>query len=89
MEDAATAEICRAQIWQWVKHGARLNNGEPVTAQMARDALNSMLDKFRKQLGDERFQAGKLKTAGVILEHLMTGADFHEFLTLDAYEYLA
>jgi malate synthase len=89
MEDAATAEICRAQIWQWVKHGAKLNNGEPVTEQMARDALNSVLEKFRKQLGDERFQAGKLKTAGGIMEHLMTDATFHEFLTLDAYEYLA
>ena len=89
MEDAATAEICRAQIWQWAKHGARLNNGGPVTEQMVRDTLNSVLEKFRKQLGDERFQGGKLKTAGGILERLMTDAKFHEFLTLDAYEYLA
>ena len=89
MEDAATAEICRAQIWQWAKHGARLSSGEPVTERMVRDALNSVLEKFRKQLGDERFQAGKLKTAGGIMEQLMTDPNFHEFLTLDAYEYLA
>jgi malate synthase len=89
MEDAATAEICRAQIWQWAKHGARLSNGEPVTEQLVRGALSAVLEKFRQQLGDERFQAGKLKTAGRILETLMTAESFHDFLTLDAYEYLA
>ncbi len=66
MEDAATAEICRAQIWQWAKHHARLQTGEPVTDPMVRKAMASELDKLRKQIGNERFQSGKLTTAGGI-----------------------
>ena len=56
---------------------------------MVRKAMTLELDKLRKQIGDERFLAGKLTTAGRILEELMTGTNFHEFLTLDAYEHLA
>jgi malate synthase len=88
MEDAATAEICRTQIWQWVKHHAKLQDGKPVTDQMVREDLKAELDKLRKQIGEERFQAGKLKVAGKIMEQLMTDPQCHEFLTLDAYEYL-
>ncbi len=89
MEDAATAEICRAQIWQWVKHHAKLQTGESVTDELVRMAMAAELDKLRKQLGDKQFLAGKLTMAGGILQELMTGANFHDFLTLDAYEKLA
>jgi malate synthase len=88
MEDAATAEICRAQIWQWVKHGAKLNDGRQLTPQMVRSALAEILEKLRTQVGDAQFQAGQYATAGKIMDDLMTGAKFQDFLTSVAYEYL-
>ncbi len=72
MEDAATAEICRAQVWQWVKHGAVLKDGRPVTAEMVR----SMTDEIAP--GDPK--------AAQLFKKMMTSADFPEFLTLSAYE---
>jgi malate synthase len=89
MEDAATAEISRTQVWQWVKHGAKLDTGQTVTAQMVREATTSVLEKLKKQMGEERFNAGKLTAAGKILVELMTSPNLHDFLTLDAYAQLA
>ena len=88
MEDAATAEISRAQVWQWVKHGAKLETGETVTAQMVRETMASVLEEMKAQMGAEKFNARKLPAAGKILVELMTSADFHEFLTMDAYAVL-
>ena len=88
MEDAATAEISRAQVWQWVKHAAKMADGKPVTAPMVKAALAEELDKLRKQLGDAKFNASKLSLAGKILDDLMTGEQFQDFLTLVAYEYI-
>jgi malate synthase len=88
MEDAATAEICRAQVWQWVKHGAKLNDGRPVTAGLVRQAIAQELEKLRKQVGAERFESGRFTTASQIFEKMMTSAEFPEFLTLLAYDYL-
>ena len=89
MEDAATAEISRAQDWQWVKHGVKLQTGETVTPQLVREATGSILEKMKAQMGEEKFKASKLPEAGNILLQLMTSPDFHEFLTLDAYAELA
>jgi malate synthase len=89
MEDAATAEISRAQDWQWVKHGVKLQTGETVTPQMVREATATILEKMKTQMGEEKFKASKLPEAGKILVLLMTSPDFHEFLTLDAYAELA
>jgi malate synthase len=89
MEDAATAEISRTQVWQWVKHGAKLDTGQTVTAQMVREATASVLGKLKTQIGAERFNSGKLTAAGKILVELMTSPDLHDFLTLDAYAQLA
>jgi malate synthase len=89
MEDAATAEISRAQDWQWVRHGAKLQSGEKVTAQMVRETTASVLEKLKAQLGAEKFNSSKLPAAGKILVELMTSPEFHEFLTLDAYAELA
>src|SRR5579863_41518 len=89
MEDAATAEISRAQDWQWVKHGVKLQSGETVTPQLVREATAGILDKMKAQMGEEKFKASKLPEAGKILVQLMTSPDFHEFLTLDAYAELA
>jgi malate synthase len=80
MEDAATAEICRAQVWQWVHHGAKLGNGERIT----RKLVAGMTAERKQQL-----PAGeRLDLAARVLEQLMTGPDFPEFLTLASYEFL-
>jgi malate synthase len=80
MEDAATAEISRAQVWQWVKHGIKLDDGRAVTAQMVREIAADEIGKLKAQLG-----AGKFDEAGKIFEKMMTGSEFTEFLTLAAY----
>jgi malate synthase len=89
MEDAATAEISRAQDWQWVKYGVKLQSGEKVTPQIVRETTASVLEKLKAQMGAEKFNASKLPAAGKILVELMTSPNFHEFLTLDAYAQLA
>jgi len=81
MEDAATAEISRSQVWQWVRHGARLSDGRAVT----RDLVESII----AQETDERhLKGGKFELAADVFAQLMTGAEFPEFLTLLAYEHL-
>jgi malate synthase len=79
MEDAATAEICRTQVWQWVKYGAKLADGRPVTAQLVNQAVEDQLAKAGKQSGEFTKAAG-------IFGQMMTSADFPEFLTLVAYD---
>jgi malate synthase len=80
MEDAATAEISRAQVWQWVKHGSKLSDGRTVTAEMVREITADQLAKLKAQSG-----GGKFNEAGKIFEKMMTGSEFTEFLTLAAY----
>jgi len=82
MEDAATAEISRAQVWQWVRHHARLNDGRQVTAELVKSTIAEQLGKFRRRPGDHYTEAAKL------FEDMMTRAEFPEFLTLPAYEFL-
>jgi malate synthase len=89
MEDAATAEISRAQDWQWVKYGVKLETGEAVTPQMVRDTTAAVLEQIKSKMGEEKFKASKFPAAGKILVELMTAPEFHEFLTLDAYAVLA
>src|SRR6516165_2516709 len=84
MEDAATCEICRTQVWQWVKHGAKLSDGRTVTPQLVRQAIAEELEKLHKQLGAERFDSSGFKTAAQIFDSMMTSVDFPEFLTLVA-----
>jgi malate synthase len=79
MEDAATAEICRAQVWQWVRHGAKLSDGRPVTRDMVRDIIAEQKNKLK---------GGRISDAAEILERMMTSPDFTEFLTLVAYDYI-
>jgi malate synthase len=76
MEDAATAEICRAQVWQWVRHGAKLNDGRPVTQEMVR----KVVDEQKKKLGGPH-----IELAAKLFEDMMTSKEFPEFLTLVAY----
>ena len=88
MEDAATCEICRTQVWQWVKHEAKLSNGRTVTPQLVRQAIAEELEKLHQQFGVERLDSSGFKTAAQIFESMMTSADFPEFLTLVAYDHI-
>jgi malate synthase len=83
MEDAATAEICRAQVWQWIRHSAKLDDGRTVTPEMVRSATAQQLSKLKSQFG-----AGRFDDAAKIFEQMMTSAEFPEFLTLVAYPYI-
>jgi malate synthase len=88
MEDAATAEISRAQVWQWVRHGARMREGGVVDAAMVSGAIAAELEQQRRELGDAVFEGGRFELAGRLFEEMVTGAIFPEFLTLKAYEYI-
>jgi malate synthase len=88
MEDAATAEISRAQVWQWLHHGARLQDGRHVTAAMVLQTLSDLAASLPERVGAEGPGSDKFSLAARILSDLTTGAEFAEFLTVVAYEYL-
>jgi malate synthase len=81
MEDAATAEISRSQVWQWVRHGAHLSNGRAVTRRLVESMIAEELDKKHRT-------TGTFELAARLFTELMTGSEFPEFLTLVAYDYL-
>ncbi len=87
MEDAATAEICRSQLWQWVKHGAKLDDGHTVTAELVRQVVRDELENI-KAARHGGMSPGGLPLAARILERLMTASHFGDWLTTTAYEYL-
>jgi malate synthase len=86
MEDAATAEISRSQIWQWIRSPKGvLDDGRKVTVDLFRRLLAEELPKVRSTLGEEAWQAGKYEAAAQLFERITAG-DYVEFLTLPAYE---
>jgi malate synthase len=88
MEDAATAEISRTQVWQWIHHRATLDDGRPITAELFRRALGEEMDALRASLGPARFAEGRFDDAVALFERLSTARDCEDFLTLPAYELL-
>lgn len=88
MEDAATAEISRSQIWQWINAGVVLDNGELVTAELARRVAAEELSNIRGELGEEAFAAGHWQQAHDLLLTVALDEDYADFLTLPAYEQL-
>jgi malate synthase len=88
MEDAATAEISRTQIWQWVHHGATLEDGRTVTAELVREVLGEETSKIREQVGEDVWQQGRPVETREIFERVALSEDLIEFLTLVAYDYL-
>jgi malate synthase len=86
MEDAATAEICRAQVWQWVRHGARLSDGETVTAELVKGIARARTAELQEEVQGKALRGDRrLQQACEVLEGLMTGEEFPEFLTLAGY----
>jgi len=84
MEDAATAEICRAQVWQWVHHGAHLSDGTPVTAEALSTWLDEEVATIRAELGDG-WSERRFDDAARLFAELSTSDEMVEFLTLAAY----
>ena len=90
MEDAATVEISRAQIWEWIRHPEGvLDDGRKVTVDLFHELLQDEMAKIRSAIGDAQFAKRKFETAAEILDSIITSEQFVEFLTLPAYQYLA
>ena len=88
MEDAATAEISRSQLWQWIRHGARLDDGRVVTVEVYRALRDEELATLRREVGDAAWTAGHYERAAALLDDLILQSEFTEFLTLPAYREL-
>lgn len=89
MEDAATAEISRASIWQWIRHGKTLRNGTQVTRELFRRYLQQEADVVRKEVGEQRWQKQPFEQAKQLLEEITTADELVDFLTLPGYQNLA
>ena len=86
MEDAATAEISRAQIWQWIHHPRGvLEDGRQITAELFRAELAAEQQRLRQTLGEPAYSAGRYEQAAALLDGITTAPEFATFLTLAAY----
>ena len=89
MEDAATAEISRAQVWQWIHHPEGiLSDGRKVTLEMFREIMADELRKIKASVGEARFAKGNYEKAAGLFDDIIAGEELEEFLTLSAYEHL-
>ena len=89
MEDAATCEISRTQIWQWIRHpGGALADGRKITAPLFRRVMAEELDKIRADVGGPAFERGEFVRARELFDAVATSEPFIDFLTLPAYEHL-
>src|SRR5213594_2098680 len=88
MEDTATVEICRAQIWQWIHHSAKLVEGPTITRQLFRSMLREEKARITEEIGLRAYHTSKYKIAEELLDKLTTSVSFPEFMTLLAYDYL-
>jgi malate synthase len=88
MEDAATAEISRAQVWHWVRHGATLEDGRPVTPERVARTLGEEMERIAGEVGAERMARGRFPEALDLFLRWSTAPELEEFLTLPAYETL-
>ena len=88
MEDTATSEIARSQVWQWVRHGVRLREGPEVTAKLVRATIDEELEKIREDVGEKVFSKSRPDDARALFEQVALGDELEEFLTLPAYDYI-
>ena len=88
MEDAATAEISRTQVWQWVHKEAKLDDGRLIDMALVDQIVAEELAAWRDRLGLDRYHGGKFAEAAQMFRDLIARADFMEFLTLPAYDRL-
>jgi malate synthase len=88
MEDAATAEISRTQVWQWIRHRAELEDGTPITRELALSMLDAEAVAIRARVGDVQYREGRFAAARRVTETLVIAEQCPEFLTLPGYELL-
>jgi malate synthase len=89
MEDAATAEISRSQIWQWIHNPhARLDDGRPITVELFRSLTEDVLDRLKSEVGEQAFAANHYELAARLFDEISVADEFTDFLTLKAYDYL-
>ena len=86
MEDAATAEISRAQVWQWLHLKARFDDGREATPAMFKDALKGEMERVKGEVGEKAFEGGRFKDAIALFSDMSLADTFEEFLTLPAYK---
>ncbi|MCA2017834.1 malate synthase A [Vibrio tritonius] len=89
MEDAATAEISRASIWQWIQQGKTLDNGKVVSKDLFREYLKQEIDVVKTEVGDKRFTQGRFAEAADLMERITTSDELPNFLTIPGYDYLS
>jgi malate synthase len=90
MEDAATAEISRTQVWQWVHHPkAILDNGTAITAELVKQLIDEQVAAYKSDLGEARYNASQFKLAAELFENMSLQDNLEEFLTLEAYKYIS
>jgi malate synthase len=91
MEDAATAEIARGQVWQWIRHEVKLDTGQIVTPELVGQVATAELAKIREEIGDDEWfqREGRPDLSRALFERVaLSGDTFEEFLTLPAYDEL-
>ena len=88
MEDVATAEISRSQVWQWIKHSSRLSEGPSVTADLVREIADDELTKIRERLGEDLWAKGRFAEAREVFEEVALSESFPAFLTLVAQRHI-
>ncbi len=88
MEDAATAEISRTQVWQWIRHGACLDDGQVVSRDLVTSVLGEELEAIRQVVGEERYADGRFELAGKLFGELITAPELADWLTVPAYSYI-
>ena len=88
MEDAATAEICRSQLWQWIYHNTKMNDDRSVTVELFKEMLVEELATIENEVGSDRFRTGKYDLATDLITEMITTEEFDEFLTIPAYEHI-
>lgn len=88
MEDAATAEISRAQLWHWLNKNVKLDNGKICSAELYKSYIPEELDKIKEYVGEKRFTNGKFSLASQLFTEMILSENLDEFLTLKAYEYI-
>lgn len=88
MEDAATAEISRSQVWQWLHHHAKLDDGREITPELFGTLFEEEMEAIRQEVGADRFASGHFARAGQLFDEMIRNPQFTEFLTLPAYQYL-
>ena len=88
MEDAATAEISRSQLWQWLNHQSVIEDGISITKDLLDNIFKDEMNNIKTEVGVERFNNGRFDLALELFKEMVYSKDFDEFLTLPAYKHI-